>query len=53
MKFKNREQQRNVVECITDLLYGLRKFSDKSTQEAIDITLKILRDTEFEDEVRE
>lgn len=48
MKFIDRNQQRIVCETMDDLLAPMKKHCNKNTKEAIEITLRILAETEVE-----
>lgn len=50
MYFKNRKQKRNVNEEMADLLIPLKRHCNEHIQNYIDITLRILSETEIEGE---
>lgn len=50
MKFENRKQQRHVNEQMADLLSNLKKHCNEDMQECIEITLRILKETDIEDD---
>ncbi len=50
MKFKNRREQRFVIETLSDLLMGNYYHYNDEAQKAVDIGLRILQDVEIENE---
>ncbi len=47
VKFKNREEARKVNETMASLLCPLKNHCDYITKESIEITLRILQETEI------
>ena len=50
MKFKDRKQKRHVNEAMADMLLKLQKYSCEDMKECISITLRILQETEVEEQ---
>lgn len=50
MKFKNRKEQREVLETMSSLLSPLMNHLSEQSKEAVKISLRILSDTEYESE---
>ena len=50
MKFETGKQKRRVSEFITSLLLGIKPALTQANQEYIDIALRIINDTEVQDE---
>ena len=50
MKFETRKQKRRVSEFLTSLLLGIKPALTQANQEYVDIALRIISDTEIENE---
>jgi hypothetical protein len=50
MKFESKTQKRKVNETMASLLSPLKYHCDERTRKSIEITLRILQDTEFEED---
>ena len=53
MKYVNRMQKRHVNETMASLLAPLKQHTDQFTTQCIEITLRILQETEIEEEKQE
>lgn len=50
MKFKDRKQKLNVCETMASLLCPMKEHMNERTKESIEITLRMLSETEVENE---
>ena len=49
MKYENRKEQRNVTETMSSLLLSLKNSCNENVCNCIDITLRILAETDIKD----
>lgn len=53
MTYKDRKEQRNVNETMSSLLLSLKDFCNENVRDCIDITLRILAETDVRGEKNE
>lgn len=53
MKFKNRKEQRHVIELLDAILEPLKPYLNEDTKECITIAMRILREVGVESEDKE